>query len=185
MEGVVVAEVGSIGISMLALTFAETVPTATAVGGPFGTVIGVVVFAGITCNTIFRSYRNYTEAIEKSFQDIILIMESDDYKVPDGMPAGLRDYFNNNKAMIMAKLKMKVKNPREPTPFTHPFFFDSSYLNQTKIWIKKSGHRGAGEIWVFDKLHWSHFEVYSKKKHFDKGNRNRAVWLEGSLKQYF
>jgi hypothetical protein len=43
----------------------------------------------------------------------------------------------------------------------------------------------TGEIWVPDKMHGDHFEVYRNQKDFEKGRRDRAVWDDGTLKEKF
>jgi RHS repeat-associated protein len=43
----------------------------------------------------------------------------------------------------------------------------------------------TGEIWVKDRLHGNHYEVYKNKKAFDNGERDRAVWSDGRLKEKF
>jgi hypothetical protein len=73
---------------------------------------------------------------------------------------------------------VQKKEPREPTPFTHPHLFQTETMSNKKVFIKI----GVGEVWVEDTKHWSHFEVYTNKSSFEKGKRIRAVWLDGRLK---
>jgi hypothetical protein len=68
---------------------------------------------------------------------------------------------------------------REATPKTHPDNFEP---------VKGTpGKRDSqtGEIWVKDKLHKDHYEVYKNKRDFDKGKRTRSVWEDGRAKETF
>ena len=46
-------------------------------------------------------------------------------------------------------------------------------------------NRATGEIWVKDPFHKDHYEVYKNKKDFENGDRSRAVWEDGRLKEKF
>jgi hypothetical protein len=46
-------------------------------------------------------------------------------------------------------------------------------------------HQGTGEIWQKDLLHGDHWEVYKTARDFDNGQRDRAVWSNGRLKEKF
>jgi len=46
-------------------------------------------------------------------------------------------------------------------------------------------NRDTGEIWVKDRRHKDHYEVYKNKKDFENGVRHRAVWEDGHLKEEF
>jgi hypothetical protein len=70
---------------------------------------------------------------------------------------------------------------KEATPATKPDQFEpvkgtSAKKDKTtgEIWAKdKSGHGGP------------HYEVYKNKREYDKGNRDRQVWADGSAgRQY-
>jgi hypothetical protein len=67
----------------------------------------------------------------------------------------------------------------EHTPTTHPEEFESVRGSKAKR------HKTTGEIWARDLLHKDHYEVYKNKKAWEKGNRNRAVWEDGRLKECF
>ncbi len=63
----------------------------------------------------------------------------------------------------------------EHTPATHPDEFDPVRGSKAKR------HKATGEIWEPDLLHKDHYEVYKNKKDWEKGNRGRAVWSDGSV----
>jgi RHS repeat-associated protein len=46
-------------------------------------------------------------------------------------------------------------------------------------------NKETGEIWVKDRLHKNHYEVYKNKKDFENGRRVRSVWDDGRLKETF
>lgn len=46
-------------------------------------------------------------------------------------------------------------------------------------------HRQTGEVWEKDRLHEDHWEVYRDLKRYERGQRDRAVWLDGRLKEKF
>jgi hypothetical protein len=73
----------------------------------------------------------------------------------------------------------ELVTPVEPTPDTNPGDFEN--LRGTKA--KKN--KKTGEIWDPDLLHKDHWEVYKNKKNFEKGQRDRAVWSDGQLKEQF
>jgi hypothetical protein len=67
----------------------------------------------------------------------------------------------------------------EVTPTTDKTQFESVRCSSAKR------NRDTGEIWVRDRLHKDHYEVYKNKRDFEKGVRHRAVWEDGSLKEEF
>ena len=67
----------------------------------------------------------------------------------------------------------------EVTPSTDKSHFESVRGTSARK------NRDTGEIWVKDRLHKDHYEVYKNKKDFDNGTRHRAVWEDGRLKQEF
>jgi hypothetical protein len=67
----------------------------------------------------------------------------------------------------------------EPTPDTAPDGFEQVKGSKAK----KGVH--SGEIWELDLLHRDHWEVYKNKKKWEQGERDRAVWRDGRLKQKF
>ncbi len=67
----------------------------------------------------------------------------------------------------------------EATPSTTPSNFENIKGTPAKR------NKYTGEIWVLDRLHKDHWEVYKNKKDYDKGKRNRAVWNDGRLKRKF
>jgi len=75
------------------------------------------------------------------------------------------------------------KSPQklEETPHTNRELFENVRGTNGKR------HKETGEIWVKDKLHKDHYEVYKYKKDFEskKQIRNRAVWEDGRLKEKF
>ncbi|MEK6300230.1 MAG: RHS repeat-associated core domain-containing protein [Acidobacteriota bacterium] len=46
-------------------------------------------------------------------------------------------------------------------------------------------NKESGEIWVKDRLHKDHYEVYKNQKKFENGKRNRSVWEDGRAKEKF
>ena len=46
-------------------------------------------------------------------------------------------------------------------------------------------HKVTAEIWQKDLLHGDHWEVYKTTRDFDNGQRDRAVWSNGRLKEKF
>jgi hypothetical protein len=68
---------------------------------------------------------------------------------------------------------------QEPTPTTHPDDFDRVRGTPAKV------NPDTGEIWDPDKLHKDHWEVYDNKKDYENGDRDRAVYNDGRLKQKF
>ena len=40
-------------------------------------------------------------------------------------------------------------------------------------------------MWVRDRLHKDHWEVYKNQKEYEKGNRVRSVWDDGRLKETY
>jgi hypothetical protein len=92
------------------------------------------------------------------------------------LPAKIRQWLLDHAAEF--DKHSKLKEPREPTPVTTPSLFDAATINSKKVFLKK----GIDEVWEADLLHCTHFEVYTSKKDFGKGARNRAVWLDGRLK---
>ena len=67
----------------------------------------------------------------------------------------------------------------EPTPETSPEDFEPVKGSKAKCNIS------TGEIWERDLLHRDHCEVYKDKKKWEKGERDRAVWSDGRLKEKF
>jgi hypothetical protein len=43
----------------------------------------------------------------------------------------------------------------------------------------------TGEIWVFDRLHKNHYEVYKNRRDYERGRRSRSVWTDGRPKETF
>lgn len=68
---------------------------------------------------------------------------------------------------------------REETPSTAPKSFAPAKGTTAKE------HTETGEVWVKDRLHKNHYEVYKNRKNFEKGVRTRSVWEGGRLKQKF
>jgi RHS repeat-associated protein len=71
------------------------------------------------------------------------------------------------------------EDEREPTPKTNPELFEH---------VRGSNHKRnkkTGEIFAPDRLHKDHYEVYSNERHRAKGERDRAVWDDGRLKEKF
>ena len=68
---------------------------------------------------------------------------------------------------------MKKNEEREPTPFTAPELFEYTNIKGKKVALKKK----VGEVWEADLLHGNHYEVYTSRKQFEKGVRNRAVYV--------
>jgi hypothetical protein len=65
----------------------------------------------------------------------------------------------------------------EPTPHTQPDAFDHVKGSSAKV------SKDTGEVWVKDRLHKDHYEVYRNKKDFENGKRTRDVWLDGREKR--
>ncbi|MCI0640477.1 MAG: hypothetical protein L0Y72_05670 [Gemmataceae bacterium] len=66
----------------------------------------------------------------------------------------------------------------EPTPDSHPEAFEPVKGSKAKRFVE------TGEIWEKDLLHRDHWEVYKSKK-WEIGQRHRAVWLDGDIKEKF
>ena len=66
-----------------------------------------------------------------------------------------------------------------PTPDTHPDDFDNIRGTKAKV------NTETGEVWAPDLLHKDHWEVYRNKKRWENGERDRAVWSDGRLKEKF
>jgi RHS repeat-associated protein len=79
----------------------------------------------------------------------------------------------------LAIINMMCDSEREKTPSTNPEKFEP--VRGT------SGKRDKenGEIWEKDKLHKDHWEVYSDKRDYERGRRNRDVWDDGRSKRKF
>jgi hypothetical protein len=67
----------------------------------------------------------------------------------------------------------------EETPDTTPGSFDPVRGRRARR------RRDTGEIWQLDLLHNDHWEVYKTPRDFDRGRRDRAVWIDGRLKEKF
>jgi hypothetical protein len=67
----------------------------------------------------------------------------------------------------------------ESTPHTHLAAFEPVRGRRARR------NRETGEIWQADLLHGDHWEVYKTLKDFDQGDRDRAVWTDGRLKERF
>ena len=67
----------------------------------------------------------------------------------------------------------------EPTPDISPDDFEAIKGSRAKR------NKKTGEIWVKDLLHRDHWEVYKDKKKWENGQRDRAVWDDGGLKEKF
>ena len=65
----------------------------------------------------------------------------------------------------------------EPTPDTHPDDFEPVKGTKAKR------NLNTKEIWERDLLHKDHWEVYKNKKKWEQGERDRAVWNDGTLKE--
>jgi RHS repeat-associated protein len=68
---------------------------------------------------------------------------------------------------------------RETTPTTDRGAFEAVRGTSGKR------NKETGEIWVQDKLHKNHYEVYKNKKDFENGRRDRSVWADGRAKYQF
>jgi hypothetical protein len=66
-----------------------------------------------------------------------------------------------------------------PTPDTHPEQFEPVKGKKGKK------NKETGEIFEKDQLHKDHYEVYKNKKNYEKGVRDRDVWLDGRSKRKF
>jgi hypothetical protein len=69
--------------------------------------------------------------------------------------------------------------PTEVTPSTNKDAFTGMRGRDAKV------NKETGEVWVRDRLHKDHWEVYKNQKEYEKGNRTRAVWDDGRLKETF
>jgi hypothetical protein len=67
----------------------------------------------------------------------------------------------------------------EPTPDTQPTAFEPVRGRRARR------NRETGEVWQADLLHGDHWEVYKTVKDFERGDRDRAVWSDGRLKEKF
>jgi RHS repeat-associated protein len=69
--------------------------------------------------------------------------------------------------------------PREVTPSTNKGDFTGMRGRDAKV------NKETGEVWVRDRLHRDHWEVYKNQKEYENGYRTRAVWDDGRLKETF
>lgn len=67
----------------------------------------------------------------------------------------------------------------EDTPDTRPDAFEPVRGRRARR------NRETGEVWQADLLHGDHWEVYKTVRDFERGNRDRAVWPDGRLKEKF
>ena len=67
----------------------------------------------------------------------------------------------------------------EHTPDTRPDLFEPVRGRRARR------SRETGEVWQADLLHGDHWEVYKTVRDFERGNRDRAVWSYGRLKERF
>jgi hypothetical protein len=67
----------------------------------------------------------------------------------------------------------------EHTPDTRPDVFEPVRGRRARRC------RETGEVWQADLLHGDHWEVYKTVRDFERGNRDRAVWSDGRLKEEF
>ena len=67
----------------------------------------------------------------------------------------------------------------EHTPRTRPEMFEPLRGRRARR------DRETGEVWQADLLHGDHWEVYKTVRDFERGNRDRAVWSDGRLKEKF
>lgn len=65
------------------------------------------------------------------------------------------------------------------TPTTFPKSFDPVKGTPGKMDPK------TGEIFVRDKFHKNHYEVYKNRRDFENGKRSKSVWDDGRLKEIF
>jgi RHS repeat-associated protein len=68
------------------------------------------------------------------------------------------------------------KSNKETTPTTHSGDFEPVRGRDARR------NKSTGEIWVFDRFHKNHYEVYKNLRDFERGRRNRAVWSDGRPK---
>jgi hypothetical protein len=67
----------------------------------------------------------------------------------------------------------------EHTPDTRPELFEPVRGRRARR------QRETGEVWQADLLHGDHWEVYKTLRDFERGNRDRAIWSGGRLKERF
>jgi hypothetical protein len=58
-------------------------------------------------------------------------------------------------------------------------------LSKLAVTLSSRAESRAGGIWIRDKKHNDHFEVYRNNKDFENGKKNRAVWDDGATKETF
>ena len=68
---------------------------------------------------------------------------------------------------------------REATPSTDKGKFANVRGSDAKV------NKKTGEVYVMDKLHKNHYEVYRSKKEWEGSKRVRSVWTDGRLKEKF
>jgi RHS repeat-associated protein len=71
------------------------------------------------------------------------------------------------------------KPKTEATPTTNKDAFSGIRGRDAKV------NKSTGEVWVKDRFHKNHWEVYKNQKDFEKGERVRSVWEDGRLKEKF
>jgi RHS repeat-associated protein len=67
----------------------------------------------------------------------------------------------------------------QQTPTTNPDRFEPVRGQPAKR------DKQTGEIWVFDRLHKNHYEVYKNRRDYERGRRSRSVWTDGRPKETF
>lgn len=109
-----------------------------------------------------------------------LLYPKEEEAAPD-LPSKMRAWLQENEAKVNEDLKRS--EPREPTPYTAARMFSPRQKVNGKphCFLKKK----SKEIWHCDLLHCNHFEVYSNRRQFDKGIRNRSVTMDGRILSIF
>jgi RHS repeat-associated protein len=75
--------------------------------------------------------------------------------------------------------QQKSTPSREVTPNTNPKAFEAVKGSPAKR------NKETGEIWVKDRLHKDHYEVYKNQRKYERGRRARSVWADGRAKEKF
>jgi len=96
--------------------------------------------------------------------------------ISDGSGGCMHDPNADNKVDTSENEKDDQDSEVDRTPETDPDDFEPVRGRDAKR------NKTTKEIWVKDRLHRDHYEVYKNLRKFERGIRNRAVWSDGRPK---
>jgi len=86
---------------------------------------------------------------------------------------------HNQRGQAQEHPQQKSTASKEVTPSTSSKAFEAVKGSPAKR------NKETGEIWVKDRLHKDHYEVYKNQRKFERGKRSRSVWADGRAKEKF